>query len=517
MPSKDARLLNGGPIDSGTLARLHHEAPVPTCATRPSGIQKYTRGLEDVRQALWRGIDNYAYTETLNKLGSDLKLIVDSLWPGFMQALKIYAWSIGSGAAVLGTVGAVLGEGVGAAPGAFLGAEIGAEIGTLILTFLGLEFLAEYVLSHLDEASDEFANAFKTAWDACGNSATIDRAAKEFARGIADLFSLVLEAAAAWVLKKGLKAGLQELNKSDMGRALAPYAKIEYWREKLGITDAPVPRRGLAETIKFFDDQVKNGKLDKNQFTDEEKLKSYWKAMDFSKQISQEMLSPGKELVGYRDPSSPFGYYYAEVGTYLDKLGVDYVTQENLPAGVAGPPKLVKRQFIRYRVKANAKALKSTASGARAWDTNELVPGGATQYFIPRAREVLDPLEKKGGGRARGAPAEVAEGLEETVTVGRWMSEEEYSAMVRTGRVQESRAGGAKGVLYPPNPASYKAAPPGDIYVEFDVPKSILEGKSVGQVAIPGPNSLRGRLAVQKGLSPPQMPRATNIRIVGKK
>lgn len=120
-------------------------------------------------------------------------------------------------------------------------------------------------------------------------------------------------------------------------------------------------------------------------------------------------------------------------------------------------------------------------------------------------------------GASAGETIGAASAAEETVTVGRWMSKEEYNAMLRTGRVQESPNGGAKGVLYPPNPASYKAAPPGDIYVEFDVPKSSLEGKSLGQSAISGPNSPRGRLAVQKGLAPLEMPQATNIRIVRRK
>ena len=112
--------------------------------------------------------------------------------------------------------------------------------------------------------------------------------------------------------------------------------------------------------------------------------------------------------------------------------------------------------------------------------------------------------EEAGLGKVAGSP-------EKTVTVGRWMSQKEYDAMMSTRRVQESPTGG-KSVSFPSNPANYKAAPPGDFYVEFDVPESSLSGKSVGQMVIPGPNSLAGRLARQKGLPPPKMPPATNIR-----
>ena len=96
------------------------------------------------------------------------------------------------------------------------------------------------------------------------------------------------------------------------------------------------------------------------------------------------------------------------------------------------------------------------------------------------------------------------------------MNPKEYDAMVRTGRVQESPGGGPKGLLDPPDPTMYRAAPPGDVYVEFDVPKSTLEPKSRGQSMVSGPNSPRGRLAVKKGLPAPEMPRATNITIKGK-
>ncbi len=103
------------------------------------------------------------------------------------------------------------------------------------------------------------------------------------------------------------------------------------------------------------------------------------------------------------------------------------------------------------------------------------------------------------------------------VTVGRWMSEREYLAMKRTGLVQQSPNGGAKGVLYPSDPTMFKNARAGDLYVEFDVPKSTLEGKSAGQRAISGPDSLRGRLANSKGLPLPELPPATNIRVIMKK
>jgi hypothetical protein len=329
-------------------------------------------------------------------------------------AVKIYGISIGGGAALIGIVGGLLGGGAGALAGGAVGAELGADAGTAILYLMGLKFLAEFVLSHRDEANKHFREARRIAWDACGNSGTIDLAAQEYGRGFADLVSLILEATAALVITKGLKAGLEELNKTEAGRALAPYAKIQYWREKLGVTDALIPRRGIGTTIAFFEEQVAKGRLDPTEFADEAKLKEYWQGMDFSKEIKVETLRPGKELVAYRDPASPFGYYYAEVGTYLDKLGVDSLTKQKLPKGHAGPAPLVPRQFLRYRVVRQVEVLRSASSGVKSYDvgggspavadfvakstseavkgysTGKSVPGGATQYFIPRAWEVLE-------------------------------------------------------------------------------------------------------------------------------
>lgn len=374
-------------VDDGTLPRAPSPRPVPECASRPGGVREYPRRLANVKDAFLLGITKYAYPETVAKLGEDFRVLIDSIWPGFVQALKIYAWSIGTGALVFGVVGAILGEGVGAVPGAAFGAELGADIATGILFLMGVKFLAEYILKHLDQADEHFKRACKLAWEACGDRPPLDPAAQEFGQAIAELFSLILEAAAAWVIKKGLKAGLKELNKSKVGQALIPYAKVQYWRQKLGVTDAPIPRRGIATTIEFFENQVRKGNL---QEMDEGKLESYWKAADYSKEITTETLTSGKELVGYRDPSSPFGFYYTEPGTFLDRVGVDYVTEKPLPKGVEGPKQLIPREFIRYRVKRPVETLKSSASGVRAWDTKLPVAGGGTQYFIPRSWEVLE-------------------------------------------------------------------------------------------------------------------------------
>ena len=127
--------------------------------------------------------------------------------------------------------------------------------------------------------------------------------------------------------------------------------------------------------------------------------------------------------------------------------------------------------------------------------------------------------KNKGGSSAR----------TETTRVGRWMSQAEYDKMVKTKVVQESYSGiktkvvqeSYSGTTHVANPASIdafgKQAKPGQVYVEFDVPTTSLKQTNKGWAKILGPNTLEGRLAAKKGNPIPDMPTATNIKIVGVK
>ena len=370
-------------VEDGTLGRVASSLPGTVSSVLNSG-RDYFRRLSNLKAAFELGIAKYALAETFAKLGSDAKLLIESIWPSFVQVLEIYAVSIGAGAVVGGLVGGLLGEGIGAVPGVAIGAELGIEVATALLYFLGIKFLAEYVLAHLGEAEKHFRKGCTLAWEARGDSPPLDEPAREFGRAFASLFSLIVEAAGVFVVAKGLKTGLSKLQESEAGRALAPYVRVQYWREKLGLTDAPIPRRGLATTLEFFEMQIRKGKL--KALTEEEQL-SYMKAMDFSKDVEVEMLKLGDELVGYRDPrpGKEFGYFYTKPGTFLDRVGVDYVT--------GSPP--LPREFMRYRVLKEVEVLKSISSGVKAWDTRKPVAGGGTQYFIPDSWNVLQIIKPK--------------------------------------------------------------------------------------------------------------------------
>ena len=371
-------------VEDGTLCRWASSLP-GTLNSAWKTTRDYARRIGNVKDAFTTGIEKYAFSETVAILGDDATMLIHSIWPGLVQALEIYAASIGGGAILGGIVGGVLGEGIGAIPGAALGAELGADAATAILFFLGIKFLAEYVLAHLDEAQAHFSKGCTLAWNAKGNPPPLDIAAREFGRAIATLCSLIVEAAVVYVVSKGLKAGLEKLKKSETGRALTPYVKVQYWREKLGVTNAPVPRRGIGATIGFFEKQIRNGKL--KPLSEADQL-SYMKAMDFSKNVSVEVIKAGEEVVGYRDPrpGKEFGFFYTKVGTSLNRLGVDYIT---------GNPAMA-RQFFRYRVLKDVEVLRSNSSGVKAWDTHQPVSGGGIQYFIPESWNVLEVIKPAG-------------------------------------------------------------------------------------------------------------------------
>ncbi|MEV7343619.1 RHS repeat-associated core domain-containing protein [Streptomyces sp. NPDC093544] len=124
-----------------------------------------------------------------------------------------------------------------------------------------------------------------------------------------------------------------------------------------------------------------------------------------------------------------------------------------------------------------------------------------------------------GAGAARPVPKDVdAPSDSNLVRVGRWMSEEEHSAMKDKGVVQEG-AGGTTYVAHPATPEAYgRQAAPGTGYVEFDVPGiSLYAAGEPGWAQIPGPNSLQGRLALRRGQPIPQFPPASNIKwLMGK-
>jgi hypothetical protein len=92
------------------------------------------------------------------------------------------------------------------------------------------------------------------------------------------------------------------------------------------------------------------------------------------------------------------------------------------------------------------------------------------------------------------------------------MSQEELRLMENSGKAQESTGGGGGcWVAQPSDPKAFNAAKAGGLYVEFDVPVGSTTQLGSGWAKIPGPNSIQGRLAANKGQPVPEMPSVRNI------
>ena len=109
--------------------------------------------------------------------------------------------------------------------------------------------------------------------------------------------------------------------------------------------------------------------------------------------------------------------------------------------------------------------------------------------------------------------------VDEMSTVGRWMSREEYTKMIDSGKVQMSPNGNTTYVATPSNIEAFPAAKPGSVFTEFDVnSQSLYPAGKEGWGQIPGPGSLIDRLNQKKGLPAiTEMPDARNINIKGEK
>jgi hypothetical protein len=150
-----------------------------------------------------------------------------------------------------------------------------------------------------------------------------------------------------------------------------------------------------------------------------------------------------------------------------------------------------------------ASALTPSAPENRVWEKIT----GTLETHQEATPQVPQSHQEEAGATAENALEcfLAAEGA--TTTVGRYMSQAELDAMKAEGKVQESLNNGVTSVTHPPSPTAYANAPKGDIYTEFDVPKSAINAADGTTAKIYGPNSIFG-----PKLNINEMPPATNIR-----
>jgi RHS repeat-associated protein len=260
----------------------------------------------------------------------------------------------------------------------------------------------------------------------------------------------------------------------------------------------------------------------------------------------------------YTDPSGKWIWLVVMVGIAL----YEYEGTANAPAPDTPPERIIPSPTTADLAKASVKMVVAGAAGGRAAGMfNNVIArsatAGATGTVTWRALDDIDRGSFSGvksygrdallggltgaalGGLSRGpiknsssrVPTDTTEaervlnlgavpnsmkvtaGSEGLSRVGRWMSPKELAAMQSTGRVQAG-AGGVHRVAFPVDPNAYRAAPPGDVFVTYEVPTSSLQ--PAGTEAwrqIVGPDSVQGRLAARQGRPAPELPAFQNLKV----
>lgn len=142
-------------------------------------------------------------------------------------------------------------------------------------------------------------------------------------------------------------------------------------------------------------------------------------------------------------------------------------------------------------------------------------PLNLKQMMDKMSQDMAAAVPPGGGAGPRTTPSGVAGGATPAgySRVGRWMSPDELAAMQSTGRVQAG-GGGVHRVAFPADPEAYQAAPPGDLFVSYDVPTASLRPAGTGAWRqIVGPDSVFGRLAARRGDPLPEMPEFLNLTV----
>jgi hypothetical protein len=145
-------------------------------------------------------------------------------------------------------------------------------------------------------------------------------------------------------------------------------------RERLGITDAPLVRAGLATAEDFFRTVLH---VDPMDWVD------YLRGIDFHKPVSIERLARGTRLVRYESSGhrtlKPFAYFTVP-GSSPHRLGTSFPSVE----------------FKEFELDRDIRALKSIASGINFGPKDRVSRlGGGVQYIVAFAD--VPPLVRVGG------------------------------------------------------------------------------------------------------------------------
>lgn len=151
-------------------------------------------------------------------------------------------------------------------------------------------------------------------------------------------------------------------------------AKLTAWAAAVGVVDAPVPRRGISEALRFFRRHMPT--------LSPAMAVSFLRATDLSRPVRGVRVMPGEVLIGYRSASeSQFKLFFTRPGRSVWNAGLN-------PSG---------RRYVRFRVRVPFEALESYAGPAKdTWSMpgrEYLASGGATQLIVSESYRRLLVVE----------------------------------------------------------------------------------------------------------------------------
>lgn len=176
-----------------------------------------------------------------------------ALW-GVLESLAMMLVLAAAVLAISTAIGAGLGAlagGVGAAPGA----AAGFEVGMVLLEWLGLAMLVVWIGQSLVRVGNAFGSFLGRVWNARGDQAKLDLAARQFAEAIGTLCGVLIEGLVMWAVSIGATKALGALrgtrfgakfNNSETGAWLNERVR----RVKSGEVAVPTPKDVLSGLIR---------------------------------------------------------------------------------------------------------------------------------------------------------------------------------------------------------------------------------------------------------------------------
>lgn len=169
----------------------------------------------DRAEELYRDIDT-AIQLSAQYLPEAIARHVEAALLGVLESLAMMMTLAAGVLAVSTAIGAGLGAlagGVGAAPGAALG----FEVGMVLLQWLGLGMLVAWIGQSLVRVGEAFGGFLAMVWNARGNQAQLDRAARQFAEAIGTLCGVLLEGLVMWAVSIGATRAINGLRGTRFG------------------------------------------------------------------------------------------------------------------------------------------------------------------------------------------------------------------------------------------------------------------------------------------------------------